>query len=42
VKEVYDAVPGSKKEFLVMKNATHARIPVESWEEIVLWLNKTI
>jgi acylglycerol lipase len=40
VKEFYDAVPGSKKEFLVMQNATHARIPLESWEEIVSWLNK--
>ena len=40
VKEFYNAVPGNKKEFLVMKNATHARIPVESWEEIVVWLNK--
>jgi hypothetical protein len=33
-------VPGDKKEFLVMKNATHARIPLESWEEIVAWLDK--
>jgi len=41
VKEFYNVVPGNKKEFLVMKNATHARIPVESWEEIVMWLNKT-
>jgi acylglycerol lipase len=40
VKEFYYAVPGNKKEFLVMKNTTHARIPVESWEEIVSWLNK--
>jgi alpha-beta hydrolase superfamily lysophospholipase len=40
VKEFYNAVPGNKKEFFVMKNATHARIPVESWEEIVVWLNK--
>lgn len=40
VKELYDLVPGNKKEFLVMKNATHAKIPVESWEEIVLWLNR--
>ena len=40
VKEFYDAVPGNKKEFLVMKNTTHARIPLESWEEIVSWLNK--
>jgi acylglycerol lipase len=41
VKEFYNAVPGNKKEFLVMKNTTHAKIPVESWEEIVIWLNKT-
>jgi hypothetical protein len=40
VKEFYNAVPGNKKEFLVMKNATHARIPVENWEEIVGWLNR--
>lgn len=40
VREVYNAVPGNKKEFLVMKNTTHAQIPVESWEEIVKWLNK--
>lgn len=40
VKEFYNAVPGNKKEFLVMKNTTHAKIPVESWEEIVSWLNK--
>jgi acylglycerol lipase len=41
VKEFYDLVPGSKKGFLVMKNATHAKIPLESWEEIVAWLNET-
>lgn len=35
VKELYEAVPGSKKEFLVMKNTTHAKIPVESWEQVV-------
>ena len=40
VKEFYNVVPGNKKEFLIMKNATHARIPVESWEEIVSWLNR--
>ncbi len=40
VKEFYNAVPGNKKEFLVMKNTTHARIPVESWQEIVVWLNR--
>ncbi len=41
VKEFYDLVPGNKKEFLVMKNTTHAQIPVESWNELVVWLNKT-
>lgn len=41
VKEFYNLVPGDKKEFFIMKNATHARIPLESWEEIVVWLNKT-
>lgn len=40
VKEFYDAIPGNKKEFLVMKNTTHAKIPVESWEQVVEWLNK--
>jgi acylglycerol lipase len=40
VKDFYDAVPGNKKEFLIMKNATHAKIPLESWEEIVVWMNK--
>lgn len=40
VKELYDLVPGNKKEFLIMKNATHAKIPVESWEEIVKWLKR--
>jgi alpha-beta hydrolase superfamily lysophospholipase len=41
VREFYDLVPGNKKEFLVMKNTTHAKIPLESWNELVLWLNKT-
>lgn len=40
-KELYDRVPGNKKEFLVMKNATHAKIPVESWQECVNWLDRT-
>jgi len=34
-------VPGNKKEFLVMKNTTHAKIPIESWQQTVIWLNKT-
>jgi acylglycerol lipase len=41
VKEFYDLIPGDKKEFFIMKNATHAKIPLESWQEIVTWLNKT-
>jgi len=41
VKEFYNLIPGNKKEFLIMKNATHAKIPTEDWEEIVVWLNKT-
>lgn len=41
VKEFYDAIPGNKKEFLVMENTTHAKIPVESWEKIVDWLNRS-
>jgi len=41
VRELYDLIPGNKKEFLVMQNTTHAKIPVESWEQIVAWLDKT-
>jgi len=41
VKDFYNLIPGNKKEFFVMKNATHAKIPLESWEEIVAWLDKT-
>ena len=40
VKEFYDLVPGNKKEFMVMKNTTHAKIPVESWQQTVVWLDK--
>ena len=41
VRDFYNLVPGDKKEFLIMKNATHARIPRECWEEIVTWLDRT-
>jgi acylglycerol lipase len=41
VKDFYNLIPGDKKQFFVMKNATHAKIPIESWEEVVAWLNKT-
>jgi acylglycerol lipase len=40
VKDFYNLVPGNKKEFLIMKNTTHAKIPVESWEQVVAWLDK--
>lgn len=40
VRDFYDLVPGSKKEFLVMKNTTHAAIPRESWMQIVEWLDR--
>lgn len=40
-RELYDLVPGNKKEFLVMKNTTHAKIPVESWQQCVDWLDRT-
>ena len=41
VKDFYDSIPSNKKEFFIMKNATHAKIPVECWEEVVAWINKT-
>ncbi len=41
VKELYDAVPGNKKEFLVMKDTYHAKIPTESWQQLVVWLDKS-
>ena len=41
VKDFYNLIPGNQKQFFVMKNATHAKIQVESWEEIVVWLNNT-
>ena len=41
VKEFYNLIPGTKKEFFIMKNATHAKIPVENWQEIVAWFNNT-
>jgi acylglycerol lipase len=41
VREFYELIPGDKKEFLVMKNTTHAKIPVESWEQVVNWLDRT-
>ncbi|MEJ8819482.1 alpha/beta hydrolase [Lacibacter sp. H407] len=41
VRELYNVIPGDKKEFLVMKSATHAKIPRESWMHVVDWLDRT-
>jgi acylglycerol lipase len=41
VKDFYNLIPSNKKEFFIMKNATHAKISRDNWEEIVTWLNKT-
>lgn len=41
VKDFYNLVPVNKKEFLIMKNTTHAKIPLESWQQVVVWLDKT-
>jgi acylglycerol lipase len=41
VRDLYNLVPGNKKEFFIMKGATHAKIPVECWEEVVAWLDRT-
>jgi len=42
VKEFYDLIPSAKKEFFVMQDATHSKIPLESWEESVFWSDKTL
>lgn len=41
VREFYNLIPGDKKEFMVMKNATHASIPQARWEEIADWITRT-
>lgn len=41
VKDFYNLIPGTKKEFLIMKNTTHAVFPIESWQQLVVWLDKT-
>jgi pimeloyl-ACP methyl ester carboxylesterase len=38
VKEFYNLVPGNKKAFFIMTNATHAKIPVECWREVARWI----
>jgi len=41
MRDFYDSIPGNKKEFLIMKGATHAKISRENWEEVVDWLDRT-
>jgi alpha-beta hydrolase superfamily lysophospholipase len=41
VRDFYALVPGDKKEFVVLKGATHAKISRENWEEVVRWLDST-
>jgi acylglycerol lipase len=41
VKDFYNLIPGNKKEFLVLKNTSHAVFPIESWQQLVVWLDKT-
>jgi alpha-beta hydrolase superfamily lysophospholipase len=41
VKDLYELIPGDKKEFLVMQKTSHAKIPIESWQQIVDWLDRT-
>jgi acylglycerol lipase len=40
VKDFYNKIPGDKKEFIVMENATHAKIRPENWQQVVDWLDK--
>jgi pimeloyl-ACP methyl ester carboxylesterase len=41
MRDFYDAIPGTKKEFMIMKGATHAKISRDKWEQVVDWLNRT-
>lgn len=40
VKEFYNQVPQTTKEFMVWKGATHARINREHWDQIGNWLDR--
>ena len=40
VRELYDLIPGNKKEFLVLEGAKHAEIGRDHWEQIVEWLDR--
>ncbi len=41
VREFYDLIPGTNKEFLVWKGAKHAEIGRTHWEQIVEWLDRS-
>lgn len=41
VRAFYDSIPGNKKEFMILKDATHAKISRDNWEQVVDWLNRT-
>ncbi|MTI87931.1 MAG: alpha/beta hydrolase [Balneolaceae bacterium] len=38
-RELYDDIPGQRKEFIVLEGAAHAKFPIESWTELVKWLD---
>lgn len=40
-RELYERIPGNQKDFIVLKEMYHAKIPVESWQACVHWLDKT-
>ena len=39
VQEVFDDVPGDRKQFLVLADTNHATFPEESWQRMVVWLD---
>ncbi len=39
VKTLYNDMPGNNKDFIVLQGARHAKFPVESWDQLVNWLN---
>ena len=42
VQELFQDVPGDKKEFMVLKDTYHARFPDKSWEALADWLEKNM
>jgi acylglycerol lipase len=41
VKDLYDAVPSKKKEFIVLKDTYHAKFPDQSWAILVDWMDRS-